>query len=111
MSKRKKRILVLTKPKNPDDPFAGSDPLGTPKDFEAACARFNTRPDGTTLKRLGTMILHGPGFTVEYAQGHDTLAQAMVVVLDTDFAWPVLSKLCKSMGWKMQDTDSGQYFG
>jgi len=101
----------MTNPKDPEDLLAGNFALGTPKEVCAALAKFNTGPDGSIVKRLGTMVLHGPGFTVEYASGHDELMQAMVVVNTMDFAWPVLSKICKANGWKMQDTESGQIFG
>lgn len=111
MPKSKKRILVFIKPKDTDDPIAGNFPLGTPKELCKQLANFNTLPDGAQRNAVGTMVLHGPGYTVEYAQGHDTINQAMVVVYNTDFAWPVLQKICKATGWKMQDTDSGQIFG
>lgn len=111
MSKRKKRILVLIKPRDPEDPSAGALPLGRPKDFAANLARFNTSPDGGDRKSMGTVVLHGPGFTVEYSTSLDELMQAMVVVNDQDFAWPVLSKICRANQWKMQDTESGQTFG
>lgn len=111
MGRKKKRILVLTKPKDADDPGAGLHPLGSPGDVRAAAERFNTSADGGDAKRAGTVILHGPGFTLEYSLSQDAINQAMVVVHDTDFAWPVLSKLCRAMDWKMQDTDTGQIFG
>lgn len=111
MAKSKKRILVLIKPKDPENPMAGNAPIGTAKSLCSALAQFNTAADGSEIKRLGTMVLHGPGYTVEYAMGHDELMQAMVVVNNMDFAWPVLSKMCKANGWKMQDTESGQIFG
>ena len=107
----KKRTLVLINPADPDDPAAGNAPLGTVREVCEALARFNTAADGAEIKRMGTMVLHGPGFTVEYAVGHDELMQAMVVVNNMDFGYPVLSKMCKAMGWKMQDTESGQIFG
>ncbi len=111
MARNKKRILVLTRPKNIDDPMAGNYPLGTPKELNAALANFNTLPDSPIKPHQATAILYGPGYTVEYPQGHDSIMQAMVVVNNTDFAWPVLSKICQSTGWKMQDTESGQIFG
>ncbi len=111
MGSRKKRILVMIKPKDSEDMLAGNFALGTPNEFRTALAKFNTAGDGGDTKRLSTMVLHGPGYTVEYAMGHDELMQAMVVVNNMDFAWPVLSKICKANGWKMQDTESGQIFG
>jgi hypothetical protein len=111
MAKGKKRILVMINPRDPEDTLAGNVALGTPRELCSALAKFNTAPDGAQIKRLGTMVLHGPGYTVEYAMGHDELMQAMVVVNNMDFAWPVLSKICRVNGWKMQDTESGQVFG
>lgn len=111
MAKGKKRILVLIKPKDPSDPSAGNVSIGTPKEFCRDLASYNTGPDGSATSRLGTAVLHGPGFVVEYAMGHDELMQAMVVVNHQDFAWPVISKMCRENGWKMQDTESGQIFG
>lgn len=111
MAKTKRRLLVLINPKDPTDPMAGNSPLGTVREFVAAVAPFNTAPDGAETKRLGTAVLHGPGMTVEYALGQDVLNQVMVAVYDAETAWPVLSRLCKTLGWKMQDTESGQTFG
>lgn len=111
MSNRKKRILVLIKPRDPGDPGAGNMPLGRPRDLIDALAPFNTAPDGAERRALGTAVLHGPGFTIEYSTSLDELNQAMIVVNDQDFAWPVLSKLCHANAWKMQDTESGQVFG
>jgi hypothetical protein len=111
MAKSKKRILVLIKPRDPEDPSAGTVPLGTPRELVAAVARFNVSGDGSARKALGTAVLHAPGFTLEYASSLDELNQAMVVVNDQDFAWPVLRRMCREMGWKMQDTESGQIFG
>ena len=108
---KKKRTLMLINPKNPEDPMAGNSPLGSEREVCDALARFNTAADGAEIKRLGTMVLHGPGFTVEYAMGHDEIMQAMVVVNNMDFGYPVLSRMCKALGWKMQDTESGQIFG
>lgn len=107
----KKRTLVLIKPNDPADPMAGNAPLGREKDVCANLEGYNTAADGSAVTRHGTMVLHGPGFTIEYATGHDQIMQAMVIVNNMDFAYPVLSKLCRALGWKMQDTESGQIFG
>jgi len=112
MSKRKKRILVLIHPRDAEDASAGNIPLGSPAELVETLSPYNVQPDGSPRSEsLGTAVLHGPGFTVEYASAQDELNQAMVVVNDQDFAWPVLSKLCRGLGWKMQDTESGQIFG
>jgi len=111
MARGKKRILVMIHPRDPEDMLAGNIALGTPNEVCKALAQFNTAADGGDTKRLGTLVLHGPGYSVEYASGHDELMQVMVVVNNMDFAWPVLSNICKVNGWKMQDTESGQVFG
>lgn len=111
MAKSKRRLLVLINPKDPADPMAGNAPLGTARELVAALAAFNTAPDGSKTARLATAILHGPGMTVEYATAQDPVTQAMVSVYEADTAWPVLSRICRATGWKMQDTESGQVFG
>ena len=107
----KKRMLVLINPRDPEDPSAGNAPLGTEREVCEKLSHYNTAADGAQIKRHGTMVLHGPGYTIEYAVGHDELTQAMVIVNNMDFAYPVLSKMCRALGWKMQDTESGQIFG
>jgi hypothetical protein len=111
MARQKKRLLVLMRPKDPDDPSAGNAELGTPAQLVAACAAFNTAPDGARRGSVGTEVLYGPGFVLEYAQNQKSLSQALVNVNEVDIAWPVLSKLCRAQGWKMQDAESGQVFG
>ncbi len=107
----KKRTLVLINPRNPEDPSAGNAPLGTERELCDKLAQYNTAADGAEVKRHGTMVLFGPGFTIEYAKGHDEITQAMVIVNNMDFGYPVLSRMCRALGWKMQDTESGQIFG
>lgn len=107
----KKRTLVLINPRDPENPSAGNAPLGTEREVSDKLAQYNTAADGAEVKRHGTMVLFGPGFTIEYARGHDEIAQAMVIVNNMDFGYPVLSKMCRALGWKMQDTESGQIFG
>jgi hypothetical protein len=107
----KKRTLVLINPRDPEDPSAGNAPLGTERELCDKLAQYNTAADGAEVKRHGTMVLFGPGFTIEYAKGHDEITQAMVIVNNMDFGYPVLSRMCRALGWKMQDTESGQIFG
>ena len=111
MARQKKRLLVLMRPKDPDDPSAGVGELGTPAQLVEACAPFNTASDGSRRGSVGTEVLHGPGFVLEYAQHQKVLTQALVNVNEVDIAWPVLSRLCRAHGWRMQDAESGQIFG
>lgn len=106
-----KRVLVLMHPNDPDDLDAGYGSLGTPAELRDKLGRFNTAPDGSPRENVGTDALHGPGVIIEYAQGQDIIKQAMITVIERDIAWPVLSRICRAYGWKMQDTESGQIFG
>lgn len=106
-----KRQLVLFQPKDPADAGAGVLPMGSEGEFIAALAPFNTAPDGSPPRGVGTQVLHGPGIVIEYADTQDQINQAMLTVIDQEIAWPVLVRLCRSLGWKMQDIESGQVFG
>jgi hypothetical protein len=107
----RKRQLVLYLPKDPEDANAGTTPLGSEGEFIAALAPFNTAPDGSPHRSVGTQILHGPGIVIEYTDTQDEINQAILTVVDQDVAWPVLVRICRTLGWKMQDIDSGQVFG
>lgn len=106
-----KRQLVLFLPKDPEKPTEGMASMGSEGEFIATLAPFNTAPDGSPVRTSGTQILHGPGIAVEYADNQDQITQALLTVIDQDVAWPVLVRLCRSLGWKMQDMESGQVFG
>lgn len=110
----KKRTIVLI-----NEPAPGRmEPLGRFDEFHAAVGRFNISGDGSGPRGLGVvpgmLVLHGPGCIFEVPGDGDPRAdvsQAMVTVTDEDFAWPVLSRLCKDRKWKMMDPDSGRTFG
>ncbi|MCR9074542.1 MAG: hypothetical protein NXI07_00740, partial [bacterium] len=61
----KKRMLVLINPRDPEDPSAGNAPLGTEREVCDKLSHYNTAADGTEIKRHGTTVLHGPGYTIE----------------------------------------------
>lgn len=103
----KKRQIVLQNAEQGDE---GLEPLGTPKEVASMLSRFNTAPDGRPAK-TGTDIFHGPGFVLELPRGLSRLTQAMVTVEEEDFAFPVLSRLCRNLGWVMVDIESGRKFG
>lgn len=107
----RKRQLVVFRPSESGEPGAPNQSLGSEGEFIASLAPFNTAPDGSPLRSVGTQILHGPGIAVEYADGQEEITQAILTVVDQDVAWPVLVRLCRSLGWKMQDIESGQVFG
>ena len=111
MAKSKRRLLVLFNPNDPSDPSAGNAPLGDEAAFHEKLAPYNTAPDSPPKPGAPTRTLYGPGMSVEYSTAMDPIQQAMVAVNEVDVAFPVLSRLCRQLGWKMQDTDSGQVFG
>lgn len=104
------RTLVLMRPADPDEPSAGYDSLGTVEQFRDACARYNTAPDGSE-RSSGTDLLHGPGFVIEFSSPDGKVQQALITVTDHESAPPVLARLCRGNGWKMQDVDTGMTFG
>ncbi len=84
-------------------------PLGSLRDLRATFARFNTAGDGTppgVLERL-----FGPGMVIELPTGQDVVNQAIVTTNDEDTSFPVLMKMCKTLGWSMLDMESGRKFG
>lgn len=103
----KKRQIILVGGEN------GS--LGSLRDFVEAIGRFNTAPDGSGPEGMGLSpgmaTLYGPGIVVEIATGGEEVSQAMTTLVDEDYAWPVLTRLCRETGWKMVDMETGRTFG
>ena len=93
--------------------------LGTPEDVVAAFGRVNTATDklgsvggngGRGGAASGVLKLHGPGLTAEVPTTNDLVQQALVTISDDDYAFAVLTKLCKAQGWAMMDPESGRTF-
>lgn len=94
------------------------EPLGTVGEVVEGLGRFNVAGDGSGPRGMGNAagmsVLYGPGFIVELPGDGDPksdVMQVMVTITDEDFAWPVLSRMCKDRKWKMMDPDSGRTFG
>ena len=85
--------------------------MGRADDVAELVSRYNTAHDGSRGASLGTRALFGPGFTMQVPTSTDTVTQVMVSVTEQEIAWPVLSRLCKDLGWRMMDTETGQVFG
>lgn len=107
----RKRQLALFRLNDPESPGSGYASLGTEREFIDLLAPFNTAPDGSPERTVGTEVLHGPGIAIEYASNQDEIRQAILTVIEEDLAWPVLSRICRTLHWKMQDLESGQTFG
>ncbi len=93
------------------EPIADLQPLGSVKKIIELLAPFNTAPDRAESNSLGTMFLYGPGFVVEVPTALDEVTQIMVSVKEDEIAWPVLSRLCRALQWKMMDPNTGRTFG
>ncbi len=112
------RQLALIKllPQDPDDEGAGtgsvldSIPLGTYDEVVESLSGYNTAPDGST-DTFG--VLFGPGFTVQlpFVDRKDPVMQILISLDEDDTAWPVLSRICKRLNWKMLDPSTGRTFG
>ena len=48
---------------------------------------------------------------VEVSTSADPVSQAVATLNDEDYAFPVLMKLCRALGWKMVDIETGRTFG
>jgi hypothetical protein len=103
MSRRKRQVVLH----NPGQ----SAGLGTAAELRRTLADFNTAPDGSVSKSMGTQFLYGPGFLVEVASTQELVTQAIITLQDEDIGLPVLFRLCRASGWKMVDIESGRTFG
>lgn len=106
MAKRS-RLMVLSKRAEEGE---APEPLGTHARIKELLADFNTAPDGGAEGSLGLERLHGPGFVVDLPTSVDRPMQIMASVNDDETAWPVLSRICRKLGWSLTDAESGQTF-
>ena len=104
---RRKRQLVLTGA----NPGGTLEPLGTFKEVAAHLNDFNTSTDGSPDKGSGMRLFFGPGFVIELPTSGEKLTQGMVSLNDDDIALPVLFRMCRKLGWRMTDIESGRTFG
>lgn len=84
--------------------------MGTSRDVQAALASFNTASDGDPIS---PGVLYGPGFTAELPMvgPDDPVAQVSVTITEEDSAVPVLFRICRRLGWRLIDPDTGRAFG
>ncbi len=84
--------------------------LGSIGEITEQLAQFNTAPDGAADTRN---VLHGPGIVVQLPMvgPQDPVQQLLVTMNEESTAWPVLIRICRMLGWKMMDPQSGRTFG
>ena len=101
------RQLVLFKAAQPGS--SKQTPLGTRGEVLKRVREWNTAPDGSG----DTSLAHGPGFIMQFplVDARDDIQQVLVSVIEDDVAWPVLSRICKNLGWTMMDPETGRTFG
>lgn len=107
----KRRQLALIKLEDPDDRMSPTVPMGSRAEFESALEPFNTGSDGGADKGTGSVTYYGPGLVIEIVPMDDIVRQALVYCQNEDFAFPILFRICRANGWKLQDMESGQMFG
>lgn len=106
MAKKSRMMVLSRKAETGDEPAA----LGTLADVKRLLADFNTAPDGGQNGSLGLERLHGPGFVVDLPTSVDQPMQVMASINDDETAWPVLSRICRRLGWSMTDAETGRVF-
>lgn len=100
------RQLVLMLPGDNGAPRS----LGPKKKVLEVLRPFNIAQDGSPE---GFSSAYGPGIRLEFpfVDDNDPVIQVMVTLIEEDFAWPVLMRLSKELGWKMVDPETGRSFG
>ncbi|MCA9271422.1 MAG: hypothetical protein KDA31_00095 [Phycisphaerales bacterium] len=103
------RQIILFQPRDPEDAGAGMAEIGSPRSVERTLRPFNIAPDGAK-GAIGTLSFYGPGLVIEVPIAADEINQLMASVDDEETAWPVLARICRELGWKMMDPESGRTF-
>lgn len=105
--------LLKTDDEGDDAPAAlTSVSLGTYRQVLRQLEPYNTGPDGSkNPENIG--VLYGPGLTVQMPMvgPDDPVMQVAVSLTEEDIAFPVLSRICRGLGWKLMDPTSGRTFG
>lgn len=103
----KARQLVLV---GGESSGGGNAPLGTKREIVRTLAKYNTAPDGSPDT---PGLLYGPGIRLELpmVDDRDEVNQVMVTLLEEETAWAVVTRLCRQLGWRMMDPETGRVFG
>ena len=112
-----RRTILLVKTAENGEHYTPGSPaalntvtIGSFAEIARSLRDFNTAADGDPESRG---VLHGPGIVVQLPMldDDDPVNQILVSINDDEIAWPVLLRICRSMGWKMMDPQSGRTFG
>lgn len=114
MSRSRQVLLVKILKTDDESPpsILNSVPLGSFAEVAELLSNFNIAHDGSTAAEAFG-VLHGPGFVVQLPMvgPKDPVSQVIVSMSEEDIAWPVLIRVCRALGWKMMDPQSGRTFG
>ncbi len=84
--------------------------LGSWREVVRQLGAFNTAPDGSSDS---PGMLFGPGIIVQLPMlgPDDPVMQVVVTIEEEGIAWPVLTRVCRLLKWKMMDPKTGRTFG
>jgi hypothetical protein len=103
------RHIVIMKNVDPAHAEEGMPTIGSLAEVRAVLDRYNTGTDGTdSPNALGSMVLYGPGMVLEILADGGPVRQIMVTMTDDDFAFPVLTRVCREQKWTLLDPETGQ---
>ncbi|MFI4853434.1 MAG: hypothetical protein ACIAQF_00470 [Phycisphaerales bacterium JB065] len=112
------RSILLVKVLESEDPegeAAGSAALrtvslGRLEEVQKLLLQFNCSGDGSPS---GSNVIYGPGVVLQMpmVDRDDPVNQILVSLSEDSVAWPVLTRICRVLGWKMMDPSSGRTFG
>jgi len=114
VSSRQIALIKLLEEQNEDGASTGSVldaiPLGTYEQVVESLSHYNIASDGSP-DSFG--VLYGPGFSVQlpFVGATDPVMQVLIGLDEESIAWPVLSRICQRLQWKMLDPSSGRTFG
>jgi len=107
-------IVIKTADPTDEDEGGGLPALGTLSEISEILFNYNIAVDGAPPKKesiSGAVVMHGPGLFLECIAPdgpRSEVNQLMVTMTDDDFAFPVLSRLCRTHKWTLMDPESGQ---
>lgn len=84
--------------------------LGRLEEVQKLLRQFNCSADGSPVS---SNVVYGPGIVLQMpmCDRDDPVNQILVSLVEDSVAWPVLTRICRVLGWKMMDPSSGRTFG